>query len=817
MIPTVNVTFTVRDHSGAAVPNAKVSVKLSAIDLYQGEYVYPVEMTYLADVNGLVTMPLFPNAIGEKNTFYQLKAQDAAGDNTYLNTTMVVPNQATTLDAIAGTGPATPENSYIGSPMNIPFYDQTGQHQSVMKNFNTAPRVYTFPNVAGTVIVAAGVMTTGLLTVTATDPLNVIGRTITGTANQISVTNGNGVAGNPTISLTAPLVAPGAVQVVDGTSTAPGISFSAETNTGFYRSAATRLAVSVAGNYIAEFNALGNGGIAANQLSLDRTNQDVVVVRDAPNTMAIKNGIAGQTLRVYGSTTGNKYLQVSHDGSNAYLLAIGDSGADGLVISGRAETYLRCNGNSLSWKISAGHLLAEQDNVSDIGASGLNRPRNYYGAGSGTFGGSLFVSGGIEAGGSQALGWAGRSTIKSPADGIITLSDVLGTDFLRLQFGGTTSAFPALKRVNNGLEFRLADDSNWAYGRAQRWYLQNGTFLSDTGDGLLMLTDATGLAFGRLMFGGATSSYPAIKRSGAGLDFKLADDSAFASISVNDLAANRVIASGAGPHAIGGATDSNKQLRLLGTFSAASSVNQNAALAVETTVNVAANGDADGVFIAPTLAKAATGTHANLVSLTVSPPIITAGAAALTYASTVKITGAPTAGTKNYALWGTGGVLRWDGRIDLTDLSGMTPAFGIFDVADLSNGFYLRKVSPSTMEVVTRSGGADSPQFRVAHTASTVNYAVIQGGATGNGPSFTASGSDASIGMYFNTTGSGEIRFRKDAGATELARFDGGTLADGNTALLIRRNVGGTLSLQTVSMGAVDSGGAGFKVLRVPN
>ena len=41
--------------------------------------------------------------------------------------------------------------------------------------------------------------------------------------------------------------------------------------------------------------------------------------------------------------------------------------------------------------------------------------------------------------------------------------------------------------------------------------------------------------------------------------------------------------------------------------------------------------------------------------------------------------------------------------------------------------------------------------------------------------------------------------------------------ADGNTALLVRRNVGGTASLVQVSMGAADSGGAGFKVLRVPN
>lgn len=41
--------------------------------------------------------------------------------------------------------------------------------------------------------------------------------------------------------------------------------------------------------------------------------------------------------------------------------------------------------------------------------------------------------------------------------------------------------------------------------------------------------------------------------------------------------------------------------------------------------------------------------------------------------------------------------------------------------------------------------------------------------------------------------------------------------ADTEIALLVRRNVGGTLSLQRVSMGAVDSGGVGFKVLRVPN
>lgn len=41
--------------------------------------------------------------------------------------------------------------------------------------------------------------------------------------------------------------------------------------------------------------------------------------------------------------------------------------------------------------------------------------------------------------------------------------------------------------------------------------------------------------------------------------------------------------------------------------------------------------------------------------------------------------------------------------------------------------------------------------------------------------------------------------------------------ADGETALLLRRNVGGSHTLQRVSMGADDSGGTGYKVLRVPN
>jgi len=52
----------------------------------------------------------------------------------------------------------------------------------------------------------------------------------------------------------------------------------------------------------------------------------------------------------------------------------------------------------------------------------------------------------------------------------------------------------------------------------------------------------------------------------------------------------------------------------------------------------------------------------------------------------------------------------------------------------------------------------------------------------------------------------------------EVAKLVGqDVMPEGGTALLIRRRQGGAYSLQQVSMGADDSGGSGFKVLRVPN
>jgi len=52
--------------------------------------------------------------------------------------------------------------------------------------------------------------------------------------------------------------------------------------------------------------------------------------------------------------------------------------------------------------------------------------------------------------------------IAFPSDGVVTLLNWASTDFGRLQLGGTTSSFPAIKRSATIVQVRLADDSAYA-------------------------------------------------------------------------------------------------------------------------------------------------------------------------------------------------------------------------------------------------------------------------------------------------------------------------------------------------------------------
>jgi hypothetical protein len=64
---------------------------------------------------------------------------------------------------------------------------------------------------------------------------------------------------------------------------------------------------------------------------------------------------------------------------------------------------------------------------------------------------------------------SGGSRIINFSDGVFRITNNAGNNFNRLQLGGITNDFPAIKRNGTGIDIRLADDSAWA--KLQTGYL----------------------------------------------------------------------------------------------------------------------------------------------------------------------------------------------------------------------------------------------------------------------------------------------------------------------------------------------------------
>lgn len=88
--------------------------------------------------------------------------------------------------------------------------------------------------------------------------------------------------------------------------------------------------------------------------------------------------------------------------------------------------------------------------------------------------GTIISNSTIEAGAGNSLRWTSRSRMNSISDGSILFSNSASNDFSLLQFGGTTSSFPALKRSSATLEVKLADDSAYAVAKVASLQTVNG-------------------------------------------------------------------------------------------------------------------------------------------------------------------------------------------------------------------------------------------------------------------------------------------------------------------------------------------------------
>lgn len=205
--------------------------------------------------------------------------------------------------------------------------------------------------------------------------------------------------------------------------------------------------------------------------------------------------------------------------------------------------------------IGGSDMLFSPDATFDIGKSGATRPRDIFTSRHITSGGNTLASA------TGDLGFSTRSKLISSADGVLTLLNSAATDFTRLTFGGTTSSFPALKRSGNSIETRLADDSAFTVFRASSFVTNNGTRISDSGDGVLVVTNNASTALTGLQLGPSGTSYVRLKPDAAGgLQLRLADDSAFASFRAASLifTSGNALADTATTAEIWGGTATNK-------------------------------------------------------------------------------------------------------------------------------------------------------------------------------------------------------------------------------------------------------------------
>jgi hypothetical protein len=184
---------------------------------------------------------------------------------------------------------------------------------------------------------------------------------------------------------------------------------------------------SIWGGTNARFAMKADGHFGIVPVSLDGP-ADVRLYRDDVGIFAQRNGTAKQALRVYNTflgTTANEW-------------------------------------GGFDWLTTANTLRIGTDH----GGTGTARPIDFVVGGAAKMSiavnGNTTVLGSIFCGATSGFGVLSKSYFTSPSDGLIAFFNLAGTDFGRLQLGGTTSAFPAIKRNGTGIDIRLADDSGAA-------------------------------------------------------------------------------------------------------------------------------------------------------------------------------------------------------------------------------------------------------------------------------------------------------------------------------------------------------------------
>jgi hypothetical protein len=232
-------------------------------------------------------------------------------------------------------------------------------------------------------------------------------------------------------------------------------------------SSSTTLSVYANGGATASFGA-GGGGMNlrsdspyswASSTNLTSAN-DLSLFRDAADTLAQRRATNPQAFRIYttyGGTGGADFERLFIKGQTLGAFQIGtEAGGTG---SARALEFQTDGVTRMTIASSGGTINVGSG--AQFGSNGIQVASTA----------SLRFSGGAI--GSSSDLWMLRS-----GSGIIrfaTGSSTSTADFNRLQFGGTTSSFPALKRDTTSLQVKLADDSAFTAIAASNLVLTDNT------------------------------------------------------------------------------------------------------------------------------------------------------------------------------------------------------------------------------------------------------------------------------------------------------------------------------------------------------
>jgi len=275
---------------------------------------------------------------------------------------------------------------------------------------------------------------------------------------------------------------------------------------------------------------------------------DVILARDAANTLALRNSTNPQTFRVYNGadTTNFQRLVLSAGVTSNMAVVAADNGGTGVAMGLQFGVALTTGGGvtNIANFNTSGHLLWNTDNTYDIGASGATRPRNgYFGtrvvAGSPTAA-ALALSPTIVSSNASGAHGVFESTVanSSISGGGVLLyqnSGSIATSGTRLGlflFGGVSDAGATFR--NSAVIHAFASE-NWT-GSAYGTRLEFGT----TANGGTSRTTKLILGNSGIVTFGATeaNTVPALKPSSTTLQVRLGDDSANAPIEAASVKTN---------------------------------------------------------------------------------------------------------------------------------------------------------------------------------------------------------------------------------------------------------------------------------------